>query len=341
MSEERESRLDRIISQSAGAVSDERNAEIEHGAMSPDRAGPPDDTIVARQNTPLGIELLAAQRQLYAEAKRWRRLRSWAATGTAVIGLAITLLVPDLAKAVGVLSVLVAVLQLVGREFEKRRIKLAASVQEKFDTSVYRLDPNPLLGATVDAEEIVAAARRLTGDRTELTNWYSVPEGVPRPLDILLCQRSNLRWDAALRRAYAGLLVAGVAAICMLVLAVAIARDLSMSVLWSTLAPLFGLGLFAGETAWNHYQHSLAQFDLKKKVEDVCQRACERPRSVKTSDLRAIQDGIYRLRVTAPPIPDEFYRKKRQQFEHEMREAVERLWQEFSRRATHSGLQER
>lgn len=77
-----------------------------------------------------------------------------------------------------------------------------------------------------------------------------------------------------------------------------------------------------------HRQHSAAQLELKGKLEVAWEKARTRPRVARTSDLRTIQAGNFRRRVAAPPVPDRFYWRKRDEFEREMGLAKERLWDE-------------
>jgi hypothetical protein len=295
--------------------------------MKPASSGVP-DSIAARQNAPWSVQLLAAQRQLYTEAKQWRRLRAWSVTAIAIIGVGATLLVPDLLKVLGPVGAVLAVVQWVASVFEKQRTKTAANVQEQFDTSVYPLDWNPILGPKADAEDVVAAASRFQGDRNMLADWYSIPDDAPRPLDVLLCQRSNLRWDAALRRAYANRVSLGLVALFLVIVAAGLARGLSLVEFGLACLPSVGSFLFGLETIRGHRQHGSAQVELKAKLEAAWEVARAKPRSLRGAELRAIQDRIYHLRAAAPPVPDRFYWRKRDQFEWEMRLAVERMCEE-------------
>jgi len=288
------------------------------------------DSISARQNAAWSIQLLAAQRQLYSEAKWWRRLRAWSVTAMAVIGVAATLLAPDLLKVLGPVGAVFGVAQWFASIIEKQRTNMAANIQEQFDTSVYPLDWNPVIGTKADAEEVIAAASRFKGDRAKLTNWYIIPNGVPRPLDVLLCQRSNLRWDAALRIAYANTILAGLVVLFLVIVAAAVAQGRSLGEFGLALLPSLGAFLLGLETVHSHLGHGSGQLDLKRKLEAAWDKARANPRNVRGQDLRAIQDGIYHLRAVAPPVPDGFYWKRREQFEREMRLAAERMWEEAS-----------
>lgn len=294
-------------------------------------------SIAERQNSPRGIQLLAAQRQLYSEAKCWRRLGAWSVMAVAITGVAATLVAPELLKVIGPIGVLVGIAQWAVSLVEKQRAKTAANIQEQFDTFVYPLAWNPVLGAKADAEDVIAAAARYKGDRAKLANWYSLPDGVPDPLDVLLCQRTNLRWDATLRQAYANTVLASLVGLFLIILVAGIVRSLSLGEFLLAMLPSVGSFRLGLDTVHNHRQHSAAQLELKRKVEAAWEKAQTKPRAVPKSDLRAIQDGIYQLRVVAPPVPDGFYWKKRDQFEQEIRLAVEQLWREAETAGRSSG----
>lgn len=77
-------------------------------------AQPARTTIADRQNQDWSITLLAAQRQLYSELKRWRAVRIWAAIGAATVGLLATLFAPTLLVFVGPLAAVCAIGQWIG-----------------------------------------------------------------------------------------------------------------------------------------------------------------------------------------------------------------------------------
>lgn len=210
------------------------------------------DSIAARQNLPWSVELLAAQRQLYSEAKRWRCLRAWSVAMMTVIGVGTTLLAPDLLEVVGLVATVLLIALWFTSNLEKQRARTAANIQEQLDTSVYPLDWNPILGAKPDAEDVVAAASRFKGDRAKLNNWYSIPDGVPRPLDILLCQRSNLRWDATLRRSYANTIVAGLLMLFLAILVAGLVQRLSLGEFLLALLSSVNAFIFGAETVRSH-----------------------------------------------------------------------------------------
>lgn len=286
-------------------------------------------TIQERQNAPWSIDLLAAQRQLYTEAKTWRAWRTRSVVAISLLGLLCTIVFPSALVLVGPIGAVFAVVQFCASLAEKQRTKNAANIQEQFDTAVFPLEWNPLLvGQRVDPEDVAAASRRQRGPREKLRNWYAVPDGLPYALQVLLCQRSNLRWDARLRQAYAFQVTVTMVALGVAIVALATVRVLSVGDFVLSVMPSVGAFVLGVETVRSHRQHCTEQLDLKAKVEAAWRDGLRNPRSVRTAPLRAVQDGIYRLRVAAPPVPDRFYWSKREQFEQEMKAAAERMQQE-------------
>jgi hypothetical protein len=93
-----------------------------------------------RQNEPQSIRLLAAQRQIYIEAKRRRLWRSVVISVVALGGLAVgAVWVGGQALLVALGGVLVLVDWLVASPLQTRKTRQAANVQEQFDTYVLGL----------------------------------------------------------------------------------------------------------------------------------------------------------------------------------------------------------
>lgn len=280
-----------------------------------------------RQNEKWSLQLLAAQRQLYSEAKNWRRLRAWSTALVAVGGVGAAMFWPQLSSILGPTGAIIGVVAWAEKFIEKRHARIAASIQEEFDTRVFGLEWNAILVSKVGPEEVVAATSRFKGDPTELADWYTIPAGVPRPLDVLLCQRSNLRWDATLRQAYADHVLRWLAALAVGIAALGLVRQLSLQDFLLAALPSVGAFMFGSETVYDHKRHSTLQGGLMGEIEAIWKGAKSSPRRVRMPDLRRIQDGIFNLRTVAPPVPDGFYRDRREQFENQARTAAEQIWQ--------------
>lgn len=286
------------------------------------------DSIRVRQASPWSIQLLAAQRQRYVEAKTWRSARFWSVAVAATVGLSATVFAPSLLVVAGPVGALVAVAQWLAGFVERRHVQAGANVQEQFDTSVFPLEWNPLLGDKADAEDVARVAERFRGNPALLADWYAVPDGLPRPLDVLICQRSNLRWDSTLRYAYSNTIVVGLVTLFMATIGMGIVQDLSLEEFIFALLPSAGAFVFGADAACSHRRHAASQRELKRRVEAVWSDATKRPRKVQDKQLRSIQDRIHHLRTSAPLVPEWFYWWHRDAYELQMRLAVDRMAQE-------------
>lgn len=285
-----------------------------------------DSSISTRQNEPENLRLLAAQRQIYSEGKNWQKVRSWSVLVVAVLGLVSTIFVPALLVVMSAIGALVAVAQWVALQLIRRRTKLAAAVQECFDTTVLDLPWNQSLLGRPDPEDVIAADRRFRGDRRALRDWYTVPADARFPYGTLLAQRTNLRWDSELRKLYATAILLGMVIMWVVIVVVGLVRGLSLLDFVLAFIPSVGASLLGIETVRSHRQHASNQHKLKERIETAWARAVKNRRAVKKTDLRSIQDEIYRLRTLAPPVPDWFYWRHRDQFEDDTKAALASMW---------------
>ncbi|KVU68288.1 hypothetical protein WK73_24755 [Burkholderia ubonensis] len=94
---------------------------------------------------------------------------------------------------------------------QKDRMKRGAKLQEQFDTAVFGLPWNRFVaGARVEPEDVRAlSAKPLTKAREKhFEAWYEPCVGqLPLHLARLVCQRTNISYDARLRRKYGGRLL--------------------------------------------------------------------------------------------------------------------------------------
>jgi hypothetical protein len=162
-------------------------------------------SIAQEQNTEESIRLLLAQARLYTEAKRILLLRIFFAAVLAVLAPIIAVVKPDakiVMAVVGGIWTLITYLPFRGSQREK--VRLAATIQEQFDTHLFNLPwNNVLVGPAVRPELIQAAVRRSKEDPARVRDWYSDTGSLPYPLDVLVCQRQSSVWDWRLQRHYA------------------------------------------------------------------------------------------------------------------------------------------
>ena len=285
------------------------------------------------QLDPTQLKRLAAQRQLYSDAKVIQAVQ---------IGLC-ALVPPILAVLVVFFSlppvyaaccaVIVAFLDVLGFNPRQRSLKQkAARIQESFDCDVLELPPqeriasSPLEIETV--EKYSSKYKRKAHDDSDLEDWYSKKVGkLPLHLGRFICQRSNCQWDAELRRRYANRVLVVLLVLTALTLCLGLIGNLTLAkfilAMLVPLMPAFVRGI------WQYKEHKeyAAQLDkLKEHVESLWNKALSGadPDEL-TRDSRKLQDEIYNHRRTSPLIFDWLYRHLKKEDEELMNKAANEL----------------
>lgn len=166
-------------------------------------------SIVQRQGMPENIELLVAQRNIYSRAKNIIGLQMMLSVPVALCAAITTILKPELKGYVALWGILVVVFDLfVFTPWVKKLRDNAARIQELFDSKVLGLDWNEISVGKKPEPELIHEEAKKHGMKEEqiadLRNWYPVAiDKVPEIFGIIICQRSNVWWDARMRRKYA------------------------------------------------------------------------------------------------------------------------------------------
>lgn len=293
-------------------------------------------TITLEQNSAENLKLLAAQRHLYTRAKMLRRSNVLVAISLAVMGPVVALIWPEAGKVVGVIGVFWSAGTLLLESAESRKKAQAALVQEELDTGLFKLPWNgSVVGDRLSPELIYSANRKFKDQRARLRDWYGDLSGVPYPLDVLLCQRSNVVWDWRLRRHYA----AAISVLCsvLAIAGVALAIGLQMTVweyLQGVLAPTLPALLLGGMLAKQHRQTASEKESIEREIARAWEAGLDDPRAVSTAKCRSFQDRIYRLRKEGPLVPDMWYVWLRDRYQVDMDSAIEALKREVRSRIT-------
>lgn len=281
--------------------------------------------ISSQQNLDHNIDLLIAQRYYYSRAKKFRNLRIAISIAFALISPFITFYTSDWATIIGSIGGTWALIAyLLKKLFENSNIEKAAKIQEEFDTSLFKISWNKVMaGEKISYEDINYAKRKFTGDTEKLKNWYSDILEFPYPVDVLLCQRSNLVWDWRLKSNYS----IGIFIISLLYFIITIiissVSDLKLSeyILGLFLPALSGYFIAIDEGV-DHWKASRKRKNLEDKINDLSETALTDPSSLTLDSLRQIQDCIFEFRK-GPMVADSFYWFFRDQFENNMRQALE------------------
>lgn len=207
--------------------------------------------IAVRQNEEKAIAMLAAQRQLYNDAKKLGTisivLSVWLPFAMALI----LLFLPEESTCKNVSYILAIVSMLFSFVVDKHindKKKLAAFIQQKFDVYVYNMPwDERIFGKQKNVnQDIVTYSKQIieNSDKKErLYNWYT-PTVDNRDLltSILLCQRENLSWDVGLRKRYRLSSIIMIVFLCSLVIVMGLWQNESIAMLlwrFAFIVPMF------------------------------------------------------------------------------------------------------
>lgn len=280
-------------------------------------------TIAQRQNGLHALGLLAAQRALYTEVKRLRRLRTGLLATGAAAGMVLALVLTAARTPVGLVTGLgLLLLGLVASGRERQRWQSAAAVQEEFDTHVLALPWNTLLADRPPTDLVARHAarhRREHGD-SDLTDWYPPVDETDHGAAVLLCQRVNVSWSAPLHRVWAGILGAALGAIALAVVLLGLTgalgvSDLAAAVVAPLLAPVHGLV----EALRDNLAHARQCARLHDEIVRRWRAAIDGVAPAGEHDCRQVQDRLFHLRAAGPLVPDHLYRLRRLPLEETVR----------------------
>lgn len=287
--------------------------------------------IANAQNTERAQRLLAAQSRLYTCAKRLHDTRVFIVVGLAIVTVIAAFAFPSGRIIVGVVGGAVTFLwSVLGSGREKWLRRQAAFVQEEFDTYVFDMPWNAWAAEHPSPTLIAEAAERYRGNRTQ--DWYPDAGTVVRPLDVLICQRSNLGWGASIHRCYAALLTAFLVALILVGIAVALIGNLTATdALVTLVVPLLGPVRELIEMIRNNRDSSDTKTKAESKVHSLWERALRPDQEITITDCRAVQDQILSIRQVNAHVPDWLDNLRRARNETLMQQSAEHLVDEAVR----------
>jgi hypothetical protein len=282
--------------------------------------------IVLIQNEKLCLQLLAAQRQLYADAKRllgWQMMLGGpAATVAALIGI----LFPATREFVALWGVAVIALDVLWLTPRQKRLREAgARVQEKFDCHVLGLNWDTTRAGQPEPAELVLeqSTRYATwaAKMTPLTDWYPRDVGqLPVQLARLVCQRTNCWWDAHQRRRYAAVMAGLLLSAFLAVLATGVLAKLSVPSLLLIVGVPMASTLRLAHQQWIEHREAADRLDrLRDRVERVWRDALANPGDpALAQEARALQGEIFDGRKRNPLVFDFVFKLLRNDMEAQM-----------------------
>ena len=285
------------------------------------------------QLDPTQLKRLAAQRQLYSNAKVIQAVQMGLSTlGPPIFAVLVAFfsLRPAYAASFGIIATCLNILWLTPRQraFKKK----AAKIQELFDCDVLKLPWRELtVGSRLEmetAEKYASKYKRKDHDYSKLENWYPKDVGeLPLHLGRVICQRSNCWWDAQLRRRYAKWVIGSVLVVLIVVVSLGFIDGLTLQkiilAVVNPLMPAFVLGI---QQYKEHIESATRLDKLKEYADGLWEKALSNANPDELAhDSRELQDEIYNHRRTSPLIFNWFYRHLRKGDEGLMNTAADEM----------------
>lgn len=295
------------------------------------------NAIPERQNAEPQLTLLRARQQTYAQANRLLVLQLVLTVAIPVASAIAGLLAPVLRPYTAALALLITVADVAFLDrLQRKTLRLAAKIAEAFDEWVLEISWNKFVaGKRADPEAIAGAAagwaRRRSDDK--LVDWYPPSVGkAPMHLARIICQRTNLWYDATLRRHY-GDWVRGFGALLVMALffgALLVGLTIELFVT-AVLAPAAPVLTWSMREYFRQKDTADAQEILKGDAEALWDRAkaggCNEPECLVQS--REFQNAIYTRRSTSPLIIPWLYPLRRPEMERQMNQGAEAYLKEI------------
>lgn len=290
------------------------------------------------QNHEQQLDKLAAQRQIYSNAKNVVLLQMFLVVGTIALWLILAFFYAHLkiyGAYWGIIITLLDIFVLVSWIDSLK--KKAAKIQELFDCDVLNLSWYDLkVGQRPDPETIVKYSSRHYRKNPKrggkLKDWYPIAiQELRLPLARLVCQRSNLWWDAELRRRYALAIAVIVGILGLSGVFVGIYKDFNQEkFLMSITVPLMPVVFWGIRQYKAHNASASRQVRLKEYVNKLWNDTLEGKLSDTQLEVesRNLQNEIYENRSNNPLIFDWIYKILRNKQEGQMNKSAEMLLKE-------------
>lgn len=297
-------------------------------------------SIIQRQELLENIELLAAQRNIYSRAKNIIGVQMMLSAPIAICATIITIMKPDLKGYIALWGILVVVFDLfVFTPWVKKLRDNAARIQELFDTKVLGLDWNEISVGKRPEPELVHEEAEKHGMEAEkiagLKRWYPIIiDKVPEICGIIISQRSNVWWDARMRRKYTFSIRVILVSIALGLIGYGLyeKKDL-FEFLAYIVAPLASTYVFGYRQMMEHGDAADRLDKLIEFSEKIWSDAMAgKDDATLMLKCRALQDQIFDHRKKNPPIFDFLFRWFRDGNETLMNKGAETLVSEYSQR---------
>jgi hypothetical protein len=285
--------------------------------------------IPQRQNEPAQLSLMRARQQTYRRAERLLIIQFVVTVCVPVVAAVAALAVKAVEPYTAALSLVISVLDVtVLDRTQQAHLRLAAKIAERFDCAVLEMPWNAFVaGKSPEPEALAEAEGAWRGSDAKLRDWYPLAVGkAPLYLARIICQRTNLWYDASLRRRYGAHVLAGAGLILLALLAAALATGMTVQVLIaSVIAPAGPILIWSVREYYRQRDVAEAQDTARGDAEALWERAkgggCAEAACAEQS--REFQNAIYARRVASPLMLPLIYKFRRPGMEAQMNKGAE------------------
>jgi SMODS-associating 4TM effector domain len=287
--------------------------------------------ILSNQNKPENLLRLAAQRQLYKEAKRYVVIQILITVPVTII-LSFLKLIPadtlgfDIVGVAAFFGTVISIADYLIGQFLVSNYKCkAAKVQEEFDCDVYEMTWDKIsVGSRIPQELVNEYGRKYKEiPGSPLVDWYPVEiAGLSKEKAIFICQKTNLYYDKSLRNKY----IWTTSIVSIIILGIIITTSLIGNpslgdFMVRVFAPFLPVLILSLRIVIEHFKSAKALSELHTTVSGLPDSTA----GPSIPDLRLVQTKIFTSRKDSPLVPDFFYNKKRKKLEDTMHQNAKQV----------------
>lgn len=274
--------------------------------------------ITQRQNEPVSIERLKAQRKIYRQAKNIAYSSLALFVVPVVVGNIVKIWLGsnvNFVNAFAAYGAIAAMLKLLFSIWESAKKRSAASVQQLFDTCLYDMSWKKTWGMR-PSQEFVKHVSRNEPD-SKLKDWYEpLIEKADHNVGVLLCQLENMRYDELLKtmfyRCINILFYIYIAAV--LVFEYFYYQESVSAYMLHTILPISPIVVWYGLLMRSRRK----ELELRGKLDALTEAAWDTVKSRNSISMRRleeIQDALYAYRREVNAVPDAYYNWHRNMLE--------------------------
>ena len=300
----------------------------------------PVNNIPIKQNEQRYLDLLAAQRQLYSNAKNLQGISVFIGVPAVVAWSVLVAISPKLTVYAGLWGIAATFLEILFfSRLQKKTQKRAAKVQQLFDCEVLQFNWSNLnCGVRIEPEVIIEASNKFKKKNKKISalkDWYPPIVGeLPIYQARIVCQRANVWWDSRLRRRYARWIVAILSVLTVSVFLIGLIGGLTLEKLLLAillpLTPAFSLGL----RQYNEHNEAADSLDRLRENSEVLISKTVKGKLTQQdleTESYSLQTQIYDNRRRSPLIFDWIYSRLKKEQEEQMNKGAESFARELIR----------